>query len=831
MKNYSHFEFVSRSFDSKTKEAVFSYRLYGESSSLSFTEKVIFPESACDAHVPDGLREKIFDSLHIILGLSYYKLYCPPSFVCPYSFTQEEAFFWNTVYEKGLGEFLYKNNISHDSLAKFVATSSGQQIDSFTFNKLLKQESLVGIGGGKDSIVAGELLKKIRPIKALLIETNTLSPIAEQVVNTMGVSSVVVRRFLDPQIFENHSNSYNGHIPISAIFAFLGYATAVFCEYDSVVVGNEYSSNFGNILYEQKEINHQWSKSLEFEKLFQEYTRKFFTSEVKYFSLMRPYYEVRIAQMFTEFTQYFPIFSSCNRSFTVHKEPGKTNWCGECAKCVFVFVLFSAFLEKEVLVNIFGKNLYEVPTLNNLLKDVLGVGNLKPFDCVGVFEEAQYAARLAAERSFADQKELLDLVAILPTLSDEHFLSFQDTETLPAWAKLLVAEKVAIAGFGKEGKATKEFLEKFYPTKEVVILHTDQELSKDISKNYDLVIKTPGIAKSKLHAPYTTATNLFFSLVPRHQIIGITGTKGKSTTAALVAHLLKSKYSDVRLVGNIGTPMLEEYVKGFSKDTLFVVELSSYQLDDISASPKYALVTNLYNDHALYHGTTEAYHQAKKNITLFQQRGDFLFLSPKQKELAGWRNSTLATVVAYDEAFYPQTALIGDHNQENIQGAATVAAQFGINPKEVQSLLRSFEALPHRLEYIGTHKEISFYDDAISTTPESTLEALKSLPATETILLGGEDRGYDFSELERFLIASRVKNIVLFPKTGERMNFSEERFRLLRTDSLEEAVLFCYEYTTAGKICLLSTASPSYSIWKNFEEKGDLFKKYVEKYS
>ncbi|MFH1611237.1 MAG: cyanophycin synthetase, partial [Patescibacteria group bacterium] len=149
----------------------------------------------------------------------------------------------------------------------------------------------------------------------------------------------------------------------------------------------------------------------------------------------------------------------------------------------------------------------------------------------------------------------------------------------------------------------------------------------------------------------------------------------------------------------------------------------------------------------------------------------------------------------------------------------------------ITKAIKKFKPLSHRLEAVGEYKGIKFIDDAISTTPESTIEALRSLKNVKTIFLGGEDRGYDFTNLERELRLIGVENVVLFPDTGRRILSFTTGLRVLKTKSMQEAVKFAYKVTPQGSICLLSTASPSYSVWKNFEEKGDLFKKFVKKYS
>ena len=174
--------------------------------------------------------------------------------------------------------------------------------------------------------------------------------------------------------------------------------------------------------------------------------------------------------------------------------------------------------------------------------------------------------------------------------------------------------------------------------------------------------------------------------------------------------------------------------------------------------------------------------------------------------------------------------MLGAHNLNNIKAAIKVARLFKISDSVIKKAIKNFKPLPHRLEFVGEFKGIKFYDDAISTTPESTIMAIKALKNIGTIFLGGQDRGYDFRELEKILKLYRIQNIVLFPETGNRILKSRKGFNIFETRSINNAVKFAFKNTPKGRICLLSTASPSYSIWKNFEEKGDLFQYFVKNY-
>jgi len=173
--------------------------------------------------------------------------------------------------------------------------------------------------------------------------------------------------------------------------------------------------------------------------------------------------------------------------------------------------------------------------------------------------------------------------------------------------------------------------------------------------------------------------------------------------------------------------------------------------------------------------------------------------------------------------------LLGGHNQDNIGAAVSVANILQIPEAKIKEAIKTFKSLPHRLEFVGEFRGVEFYDDAISTTPESTIMALKAIKNVDTIFLGGQDREYNFSQLEKAVKRYKIKNIVLFPDSGDKMLKSKKGLNILRTKSMKEAVAFAYKNTKQGSVCLLSCASPSYSLWKNFEEKGDQFQKFVKR--
>ncbi len=401
--------------------------------------------------------------------------------------------------------------------------------------------------------------------------------------------------------------------------------------------------------------------------------------------------------------------------------------------------------------------------------------------------------------------------------------------------KLKTHKKILILGYGAEGKATHEFLKKHVPNSTVEI--ADEEKDSNYLKKqheYDLIIKTPGINKELVTKKYTTATNIFFANV-KGTIIGVTGTKGKSTTASLIYAILQNAGLKAHLVGNIGNSMLEELGKSNTIDDYFVCELSSYQLDDCRYSPHISVITNVFPDHMNYHKTIDNYYEAKANIIRFATVNDFFVYNPKYAQLVALASHTKAKAIPYVEksaivSF--DTFLIGEQNKDNIRAALTVARLLDISQDVSKKTISTFKTLPHRLQNIGTFKGITFYDDGSSVTPQSTIASLTSLAHVDTLLLGGQDRGYDFAELVEAIISSSVNNIVLFPDSGNKIKkLLEEKkphtYTYFETTSLHDAVLFAFSHTKQRKIVLLSNASPSYTLWKNFVEKGLEFQKFV----
>lgn len=438
-----YFKFDTYTIDLSKGEAAFSYELKYADKTYNFTEKLTFIPPTDKKISSDSARilDEIGKSLHLILGISYWKTYCPKMIVLPFTLTEKQAAFWNLFYTKGLGEFFYENKIDYRDLVQFPYV---QETKNQKRNIDQQDRSLVMIGGGKDSIVSAELMKS-GGFDFSLFALNTYAmhgPIVEQI----GKPIVRMTRIIDKQLIElNKEGAYNGHVPISAIYAFTSLLSAFLYDYKYIVVSNEESANYGNVLYLGAEINHQWSKSLEFEKRFQEYIDEFVVSGITYFSLLRPFREIKIVELFTHMSKYFPLFSSCNRNFAMTNTRKEAFWCGACAKCAFIFLLLAAFLEKEKVLSIFHKNLFEDVSLLQTYKQILGIEGVKPFDCVGTPEESLYAlSRIIGRKEYADDTVIVELSKLIGSQitpinkNGEKLLQALSSDTVPEVFRSLI---------------------------------------------------------------------------------------------------------------------------------------------------------------------------------------------------------------------------------------------------------------------------------------------------------------------------------------------------------------------------------------------------------
>ena len=426
-------------------------------------------------------------------------------------------------------------------------------------------------------------------------------------------------------------------------------------------------------------------------------------------------------------------------------------------------------------------------------------------------------------------------------------------------------KKVLILGFGKEGSATLSLLQSVggYDS-----LHVADKNSVDIPgipcicgdsymdalEDYDLIFKSPGIAildpNPNLLAKLTSQTACFLERY-RDQIIGVTGTKGKSTTSSLIYHALKSAGKPAYLMGNIGLPAFEQ-AESIEDDAVIVYEMSAHQLQYVSASPKTAVFLNLFPEHLDYYKTVERYQAAKENIYRFQKPGDLLIINeallpaetPAETIITGDSEKcdihyTEKGVSVCGTELTPEnvtTHLLGKHNLYNIGVAYAAVRKFGISLDTFLSCLQDFDPLPHRLRDVGVFGGVRYVDDSISTVPQTTIGALSALSDVDTLILGGMDRGVDLSPLLDYLAEHPIPHILVAYDTGVRLMKESEAYpallgKLTLVADLEDAVKLASKITTKGKTCLLSPAAASYGYFKNFEDRGDRFLDWVKKYN
>lgn len=389
-------------------------------------------------------------------------------------------------------------------------------------------------------------------------------------------------------------------------------------------------------------------------------------------------------------------------------------------------------------------------------------------------------------------------------------------------------KRVLIWGYGLEGKSTEAFAKGHCAVQALDVYQGKQDGINE--GDYDAIVKSPGIVEDWWGDRYTSATELFLGQFGR-QTIGITGTKGKSTTASLLYHVLsRCQARPVILVGNIGIPCFDAY-DGIDDDTIIVFELSCHQLDHLRVSPHVSVFLNLYEEHLDHYGTLERYFEAKANIMRNQGMCDVALVGDQVPPVPTEAQvRVVAPVGLPDDGFEPfAMRLEGAHNQFNARVVHQIATTlYGCTDESVRAAIAEFEGLPHRLQLVGTVGGVDYYDDSISTIPEAAIAALRSIGNARTILVGGMDRGIDYDLLVSFVREHQEYQYVFMYATGRRIFDEVADLPCCQyVDDLESAVSLAKQITPAGEACLLSPAAASYGYFKNFEERGDVFRQLV----
>jgi hypothetical protein len=369
----------------------FSFKIYPD---IEFNPKITIEniDNKIFSKLDSGVLDNFIFNLGLIEMISYWKATCSPKIeIKAGSLNQQQKIWWENLLIKGLGEFFYQNKINFKQ-EKFI------EIESESSNKFLKDISqhqalyLILNSGGRDSAVTLEVLRELKKEGTILMLNPTLSSQELASLSQIG-NNITVTREIDSRLLELNSKGYlNGHTPFSAYLAFLSLLCALILNHEFIIVSNERSANEENVEFLGEKINHQYSKSFEFEKEFREYVGTNLSGNIKYLSLLRPLYEFQISKIFSNYPKYFSAFKSCN------KAQKDNTWCGECPKCLSTYITLYPFINAEQSIKIFHKDLYASKELADLLLHITGVKLPKPFECVGTYEELQEGLRLSIKK-------------------------------------------------------------------------------------------------------------------------------------------------------------------------------------------------------------------------------------------------------------------------------------------------------------------------------------------------------------------------------------------------------------------------------------------------
>ena len=457
-----------------------------------------------------------------------------------------------------------------------------------------------------------------------------------------------------------------------------------------------------------------------------------------------------------------------------------------------------------------------------------------------------------------------------------------------------LGKSTVLLGFGREGQSTYQLLRKVLPGQRLTIADVnDQARDNPLIINdsnldfitggdyltrladFEVIVRSPGIPVWQIMAgpgkpaekgliPYdriTSQTDLFLQKYGA-QAIGITGTKGKSTTSSLIHHILKTAGYDALLMGNIGNPVFH-FTDVITPETVIVVELSSHQLEFLTVAPSVAVFLNLFQEHLDAYASYADYQLAKLNIVKMQPDSGNTIYNADDPLVSGLVEPLLANKngLPYSLVHQPVNGsfvrdggiffsdglneipvwhihqdrfLRGEHNLKNIMAAINVAMVLGVEVEMIGEGIETFKGLEHRLEYVGEYGNIHFYNDSIATIPEACMEAVKAIPGVDTLVAGGFDRGIDYAQLGRFLAGSQVRNIILVGEAGKRIGDEIRRnsglkklYYITRFDDFKP---IAFAETLPGHVCLLSPAAASYDEFRNFEERGKRYRELVRQH-
>lgn len=443
--------------------------------------------------------------------------------------------------------------------------------------------------------------------------------------------------------------------------------------------------------------------------------------------------------------------------------------------------------------------------------------------------------------------------------------------------EFLKDKNIIILGFGMEGETTYTFIRNHLPNQKLTIADMNEVIIEDypylqedknttliLGKNYldnlnsyDLIIKTPGLSLkdidiSEFKDKITSQLELVMEYLNIYSI-GITGTKGKSTTSTLMYQILRDQNKDVMLLGNIGEPIFHK-IDEMNENTILVLEMSSHGLEFVKRSPNISILLNTFEEHLDHYSSLEKYIEAKFNIAKYQKEGDSFIYNFDNKLMNdfgyNYRENDFAIsilevpntknkVFLKDDDIYLNNEklfnknldmkLKGMHNINNIMFVITATKLLDLDVTKALETVKNFEPLEHRMEFVATINGVNYYNDSIATIPEATINGVNAINNVNTLIVGGKDRGVNLDELIEFLFYSDIENIICLHTTGEYIYNKLEKSdkNLFKVNNMESAVKIAKKVTKSGTNCLLSPAAASYGFFKNFKERGEVFKRCV----
>ena len=870
------FHFLGCGYDPETGVACLSYSF---DNGPELVERITFPHAPWP---PEASRQACFqralEVLHLIAGVSYYKAGLSRRIQVQHARSIEGiSVFLTELYTRGLGELGYVNQVDVTGRINFPAAGKGG--DDSARPLILPERALVAMGGGKDSLVGLDLLQKAGlDVMPVCVGSSVL---IKETVKVAGLPLIQIGRQLAPELSSmNRAGAWNGHVPVTAINSAILLCASILYGFHYIVFSNERSADEATLLTDQGvEVNHQYSKGSEFESAFRAVIASQVSPDIEYFSVLRQHSELGIVRRFSRMKTFHPVYSSCNRNFHLDGPRVDKRWCLDCPKCRFAALSLALFMTPDEVIAIQGGDLLNDPAQQEGFRALCGLGRDKPFECVG--EAGESRAALAALGDRCEWREHAVVRALLPELSAvaipslETLLQPSGRHCVPAALmermeqSAWVDGRVAILGIGREGQAARRYLRTVYPAIQLTLVaeaapgrdfleqlsENDHLLAGPLSKagleNFDILIRSPGISLYRKSiqraraagAKLTSPSNLWFAAHPDQKTICITGTKGKSTTSALLAHMLESCGYRVRLAGNIGLPLLACNDQDVD---WWVIELSSYQLADLEADPDVSVILNLSSDHLDWHGDEQTYRDDKLRLATLAGRRPLIANAsdPVLREaLSGfcgalWFNSKSGFRAEQGKLFdgdailpavLPE-GLPGAHNLANTAAALTVLRVIGAKLSSGIQSISSFPCLPYRLQTIGERGGVRFVNDSISSAPVATVAALEAFSGQRvTLLVGGLDRGLDWTPYMGKIRGNLLNAVIGIPDNGPRIIREMQRAKispqrgLHEAQDLAEAATLAQKLTPPGGIVLLSPGAPSFPRFDDYRDRGGQF--------